>query len=629
MGNMLQFKMGTYEGFKALGKPTSAGTVYVTTDEKALYVDVPKGEGFERIRMGDVIQVKDVAELQSFAPDYSTTALYYVIDKNALMKYDGDGTNHKWKQINSVEAVDTLVKAVDKKVDDLTGVVNTNTAAIGKASAEGQPATGLMAKVEALETADAALDGRLDAVEPKVTTLVGQVGTKATDDTSEATLFERVAKNKSDIADVKATADANESAIAGLVTTVGDASKGLVKDVAGLKDADAAMSTRVDDIETRVEATETAIGTKADGDTNSKSLYARVYDNQKAAAAAQSKANDNESEITGLKGRMDTAEADIDQLQTDVEAVEEALGAKTDAADAEGSAFARIASVANKVGTADEAANAEGSLYARVAQNVVDIEAAEKLIGDNADAIADVNTTAEAADTLSKANADLIGKKTDDADANGSAFARIAKNVADITALTGRVSTAEGDIKDLKETVRGIGDNADAIAGINAKLDGISDGQTVKGLIDALGTDLTDEIEKNINAANAMNFIEGIEEYTDLPTSDVHVGDTYVVLTGFNHKIGEEIVRFNAGDLLVATGTEENGVITSGLEWDHVRTGYIEAHETRLTGADNAIKLFSHLDAVLGSVAFVSSNENLKVAVADNQVTLGLEWGSF
>ena len=546
MSNMLQFKMGQFAGLA--GQGIAPGTVYVTTDEKALYVDIPANgdQAAKRIRMGDVIQVENVAELQSFAPDYSTTALYYVICKNALMKYTGNGTEHSWKQINSIEAVDNLIKEVDKKVDDLTDVVNTNTAAIGKASAEGQAATGLFARVEALEAEDVALDGRLDVVEPKVTTLVGQVGAKAADDTSEATLFERVAANKGAIADVKATADANESAITGLATTVGDASKGLVKDVADLKAADTAMGTRVDGIEARVEANETAIGTKAAEDTNTKSLYARVYDNQKAAAAAQTKADANESAITGLSGRMDTAEADIDQLQLDVDAVELALGAKTDTADAEGSAFARIA-----------------------------------------------------------------------------------QNVADITALAGRVGTAEKDIDDLQETVRGIGDNANAIAGINAKLAGIGEGETVKGLITSLETDLKAEIDKDINAANAMNFIKGIEEYAELPTADVHVGDTYVVLIGFNQVIGEETVRFNAGDLLVATGTEENGVITSGLAWNHVRTGYVDAHEASLSGVDNKIKLTSHLGADLGQVEFASANENLKVSVANNKVTVGLEWGTF
>ena len=79
MSNMLQFKMGQFAGLADQG--IAPGTVYVTTDEKALYVDIPANgdQAAKRIRMGDVIQVENVAELQSFAPDYSTTALYYVI----------------------------------------------------------------------------------------------------------------------------------------------------------------------------------------------------------------------------------------------------------------------------------------------------------------------------------------------------------------------------------------------------------------------------------------------------------------------------------------------------------------------------------------------------------------------
>ena len=57
MGNMLQFKMGQFAGLATQG--IAPGTVYVTTDEKALYVDIPGNEEqnqpAKRIRIGDVI----------------------------------------------------------------------------------------------------------------------------------------------------------------------------------------------------------------------------------------------------------------------------------------------------------------------------------------------------------------------------------------------------------------------------------------------------------------------------------------------------------------------------------------------------------------------------------------------
>jgi hypothetical protein len=45
----LQFKMGEYAGLKNVAKET--GTIYITTDEKAMYVDIGTGE-HDRIRIG-------------------------------------------------------------------------------------------------------------------------------------------------------------------------------------------------------------------------------------------------------------------------------------------------------------------------------------------------------------------------------------------------------------------------------------------------------------------------------------------------------------------------------------------------------------------------------------------------
>jgi predicted nucleic acid-binding Zn-ribbon protein len=647
---MLQFKMGLHASLAGLGTPTSAGTVYVTTDEKAIYVDVPKGEGFERVRMGDVIQVSNVGELESYAPDYSTTALYYVIDQNALLKYVGviDG-KHKWNQINTVSDVTanlneltTKVNGIETTVAGHTTTIGEHTAAIGKASTEGQVGTGLYREIELL-------DGRLDVVEPKVKTLEDTLGTKAEGDTSDATVFERLAANATAAANAQSTADGNKTDIAALNKTVNEANTGLVDRVTALETADTNMGTRVDGIEDRVEANENLIGTRAGDDT--KSLFAHVYANAEAIGTVQSTANTNKTDIAALttkvgsdeEGKESGALGDIKTLKADVDAVELALGTKEATADPAGSAFARIASVAGKVGTDADNASADGSLYARVKQNAADIKTAKDGISANGLAIANVKTTAEAADVLSKANQNLIGTKGDSKEVD-TAFGRIAKNAADITALSTRVKTAEDEIDALQETVQGIATNTADIVTINKKLAGIGENETVVGKINDLKTELQAEIDKDINAANAMNFKEGIDEYSKLPTENVKVGDTYVVLKGFDKEINGESVRFNAGDLLVATGDEtvevevkdgENVIGTemvinpATLVWNHVRTGYVDAHEAKLTGAGNFIKLTSHLGADLGQVKFVSSNENLKVAVADNQVTLGLEWGTF
>ena len=70
----------------------SAGTFYVTTDERAIYLDVSDEA---RIRLGDFQEFKTVTELEANA-NPSKTALYYVSDINCLAKWDGA----KYVQIN-------------------------------------------------------------------------------------------------------------------------------------------------------------------------------------------------------------------------------------------------------------------------------------------------------------------------------------------------------------------------------------------------------------------------------------------------------------------------------------------------------------------------------------------------
>ena len=68
-----------------------AGTFYVTTDERAMYLDI---DDSTRIRLGDFIQVAAVANLP--VDGASTTALYYCVEENILAKWDGED----WVQIN-------------------------------------------------------------------------------------------------------------------------------------------------------------------------------------------------------------------------------------------------------------------------------------------------------------------------------------------------------------------------------------------------------------------------------------------------------------------------------------------------------------------------------------------------
>lgn len=76
----------------ALPSTYAEGTFYVTTDERAIYLDVSDSA---RIRIGDFQEVANVAALSSIQKP-STTALYYATAENVLCKHNGSS----WVKIN-------------------------------------------------------------------------------------------------------------------------------------------------------------------------------------------------------------------------------------------------------------------------------------------------------------------------------------------------------------------------------------------------------------------------------------------------------------------------------------------------------------------------------------------------
>lgn len=86
---MVNFKKGLLANLPAA---KAEGTFYVTTDERALYLDV---DGSTRVRIGDFQEFATLAALQANT-NPSTTALYYVTELNCLAKWNGS----KYAQIN-------------------------------------------------------------------------------------------------------------------------------------------------------------------------------------------------------------------------------------------------------------------------------------------------------------------------------------------------------------------------------------------------------------------------------------------------------------------------------------------------------------------------------------------------
>lgn len=61
---LLNFQYGQFSKLPAMSAAT-AGTVFVTTDEQAMYIDLPNKDGaLARVRIGDIIVYQGTSEIE-------------------------------------------------------------------------------------------------------------------------------------------------------------------------------------------------------------------------------------------------------------------------------------------------------------------------------------------------------------------------------------------------------------------------------------------------------------------------------------------------------------------------------------------------------------------------------------
>lgn len=154
-----------------------AGAVSFTTDEPAIYLDVQQGNEIVRKRVGDLIVYNTRAELiadgnkavDGTIGNWSTSALYYVIEGNALLKWNGSS----WTQINSISDVEASFADLDK-------VINGDPVDPGD--------SGLVGKVSSLEN-------RMDQAEDDIGALQDKVGAVPADQNLYALISGEIARS--------------------------------------------------------------------------------------------------------------------------------------------------------------------------------------------------------------------------------------------------------------------------------------------------------------------------------------------------------------------------------------------------------------------------------------------------
>ena len=133
-----------------------------------------------------------------------------------------------------------------------------------------------------------------------------------------------------------------------------------------------------------------------------------------------------------------------------------------------------------------------------------------------------------------------------------------------------------------------------------------------------------DEIDTMVESVNAMTYKGTIGTggtVSTLPTSGVKIGDTYKVVTAGTHG-GHSC---DVGDLLIAIGTETDGVITSGLTWTYVPSGDDVDSQYELVVANNTATLKNTVTKdEVGAVTIAAGND-VTVNTSGNTITVAHE----
>lgn len=528
------------------------------------------------------------------------------------------------------------------------------------------------------EAAIAANDGAIKALQQRMEAVDGESG-------EIAGLKTRVGKLETFQTDTTTTLTEMNAAIVEAQET---ADQG-VADAKTNKDNLDALTERVDTIDSDLNSETTGLKARMTAvETKNSTQDDEIANIKINATNLANRVTDVESDLntatTGLKARMTTAESDIDTLQSQMENLIKTDGRLDTIEDAAAALTERVGK--NETDIADLKTNLKN-----VSDTVTDqgetlddhetrLEAAEGTIETHTNNISDLNDhinridgiigTGSSSDTLSgrleQAEKDIADLKVTDTNLNtaignnATAIGNLADRVTAldstdgrVAAIEGRLSTAENTISNQGQTLSNHGtsiSDLQTLTGTHAT--SIADLQQTKAdltYVNDMKGQLSDQIAADINAANSMTYQDGVGAPEDLPSEGenttagwpLRVGDTYIVTESFEMTVKgiADPINVYPGDLLVATGTEEDGAIANNtLAWVHVKSGYIFEHEAKLTNetvtAKQSVvtKLSSHIaprTGDLGSFTLKSLNENLEINLNANTIEINSVWLGF
>lgn len=449
---LVNFKKGLLTNLPAT---KTAGTFYITTDERAMYLDV---DASTRIRLGDFQEFATVEALTANS-NPNTTSLYYVSDINCLAKWNGS----EYIQINR----DTGMTSVE-----VTGEGNALTAAVYDAA--GRKLT--LTKGATYMTA-ADVDGKIS----------DKVGTLTYNDTTYDTVKAYVDAKTSGIA-----TDAALTELTGRVSTAEgeiDALQAAIADGGSVANAIAAAKKAGDDAQAAADAAQST----ADSKTTMAEVEAKNYATK---TEAQGYANAKDTAISAAQAAADAAQADVDALEgkvgtvpadkTVVQMISDAQAAATyddtkvkediaKNATAIAGVKEDVDAFLNAAAVGDAAVDTLKEIQEYITTHGTAADEMVKNIAANKKAIEDEAATARAAETANATGVTEAKTAAETAQSGVDAIKADYLKAADKTTLQGNIDAVSSRVKTIED--KNVSDGATKVEGSdvngNIKIDGV------------------------------------------------------------------------------------------------------------------------------------------------------------
>lgn len=145
------------------------GNIYITTDERGMYIDYNDGTELKRIRIGDLLEFERWSDISAQSPTgtYSTSALYYAKQENILGKWDGTS----WTQINAPTTFSQIISDMGYNVTVGSGTTATIKLDVKNASNISQFADKLTYKIQSADNSVLRLSSSTDGQSPAHTVI--------------------------------------------------------------------------------------------------------------------------------------------------------------------------------------------------------------------------------------------------------------------------------------------------------------------------------------------------------------------------------------------------------------------------------------------------------------------------